>query len=196
VKVDCRGLDSLGKKPAMDMGKSESITFRLDSETIKILRHEAGQQEISTNALVNHIIKEHLKWHSHAPKAGFISVRRTLIMNLLNFLSERDIIAVAENVAKTTNKDSILLLENEYTMKSALEFLERWIKISGYVYKHEEINGGQNRHAYIIQHDMGMKWSIYLANLYQFLFDELNENNKRIEFEKTENTLAFTVNCI
>jgi hypothetical protein len=40
---------------------------------------------------------------------------------------------------------------------------------------------------------MGIKWSIYMANLYQFLFDELNENNKRIEFEKTENTLVFTV---
>jgi hypothetical protein len=116
-------------------------------------------------------------------------------MNLMNFLSEQDIISVAENVAKTTNKDSILLLENEYTMKSALDFLECWIKISGYVYRHEEVNDGQNRHMYVIQHDMGMKWSIYLAYLYQFLFSELNENSKRIEFEKTENTLAFTVNC-
>jgi hypothetical protein len=41
---------------------------------------------------------------------------------------------------------------------------------------------------------MGIKWSIYLANLYQFLFDELKKDNKRrIEFEKIENTLAFTV---
>jgi hypothetical protein len=105
------------------------------------------------------------------------------------------VVSVAENVAKSTNKDSILLLEKEYTMKSALEFLEDWMKISGYVYRHEETKDGQNRHIYVIQHDMGMKWSIYLANLYQLLFDELNENNKRIEFQKTENTLAFTVNC-
>ncbi len=41
---------------------------------------------------------------------------------------------------------------------------------------------------------MGIKWSIYLANLYQFLFDEVKKDNKRrIEFEKTENTLTFTV---
>jgi hypothetical protein len=39
---------------------------------------------------------------------------------------------------------------------------------------------------------MGKKWSIYLVNLYQFLFDELGESNK-IEFDKTENTLAFTI---
>ncbi len=41
-------------------------------------------------------------------------------MNLMNFLSEQEIVSVAENVAKTTNKDSILLLEKEYTLKSAL----------------------------------------------------------------------------
>ena len=117
-------------------------------------------------------------------------------MNLLSLLSEREIVSVAESVAKSTNKDSILLLEKEYTIKSALQFLENWMKISGYVYRHEETKDDQNRHMYVIQHDMGMKWSIYLANLYQFLFDELNENNKRIEFEMTENTLAFTVNCI
>jgi hypothetical protein len=50
---------------------------------------------------------------------------------------------------------------------------------------------------YVIHHDMGIKWSIYLANLYQFLFDEVkkdyNEKRRIIEFEKTENTLAFTV---
>jgi hypothetical protein len=39
---------------------------------------------------------------------------------------------------------------------------------------------------------MGVKWSIYLASLYQFLFDELGQN-KKIEIDKTENTLAFTI---
>jgi hypothetical protein len=185
----------LQTKVRSDNSKSESITFRIDNKTIENLRHESKQQDISTNTLVNHILKEHTKWHSNASKAGFIAVRRSLIMNLMNFLSEQDIVSVAKKVAKSTNKDSILLLEKEYTIKSALEFLENWMKISGYVYRHEESKDGRNRHMYVIQHDMGMKWSIYLANLYQLLFDELNENNKRIEFEKTENTLAFTINC-
>ena len=36
-------------------------------------------------------------------------------------------------MAKTTNKDSILLMKSEYTIKLALDFLESWIKI--YTYK-------------------------------------------------------------
>ena len=54
-------------------------------------------------------------------------------------------------MAKTTNKDTILLLKKEYTIKSALDFLETWIKISGYPYRHEEANDCQNRHSYVIQ---------------------------------------------
>ena len=96
-------------------------------------------------------------------------------------------------MAKTTNKDSILLMKNEYTIKSALDFLESWIKISDYPYRHEETNNDQNRHSYIIQHDMGMKVSLYLATLCQSLFDELGQNKGRIEFDKTENTLAFEI---
>ena len=174
--------------------KSETTTFRFDSETMKSLREEAKQKDISTNTLLNQIVKEHLKWHANASNAGFIAVSRLLITSLISHLSEQEIISVAENVAKNTNKDTILLLENEYTMTAALEFIENWIKISGYKYKHHEINDGQNRHMYVIQHDMGIKWSIYLTNLYQFLFDDVKKDNKRkIEFEKTENTLAFTV---
>jgi hypothetical protein len=174
-------------------GKSESVTFRIDSKVLKNLRHEAEQKDISTNTLVNQIIKDHLNWHSNAAKAGFISIRRPFVSKVIKHLPEQEIISLAEYVAKTINKDSILLMKNEYTIKSALDFLESWIKISDYPYRHEETNNVQNKHSYVIQHDMGMKVSLYLATLCQFLFDELGQNKRRIEFDKTENTLAFTI---
>jgi hypothetical protein len=173
-------------------GKSESITFRIESKTLKNLRREAEQKDISTNTLVNKLIKDHLNWHSRSAEAGFISVRRPFVSKVIKYLPDQEIISLAEYVAKTTNKDSILLMKNEYTIKSALDFLESWLKISDYPYRHEEANYDQNKHSYVIQHDMGMKVSIYLASLYQFLFDELG-HNERIEFDKTENTLAFTI---
>jgi hypothetical protein len=111
-------------KPSLRICKSETTTFRFDYETLKSLREEANQKDISTNTLINQIVKEHLKWHANASNAGFIAVRRLLITNLISHLSEQEIISLAENVGKNTNKDTILLLENEYTMKSALDFIE------------------------------------------------------------------------
>ena len=143
-------------------GKSESVTFRVESEALRNLRREAGQKDISTNTLVNKLIKDHLNWHSHAAEAGFISVRRPFISKIIKYLPEQEIISLAEYVAKTTNKDSILLMKNEYTKKTALDWLESWIKISDYPYRHEETNNDQNKHSYVIQHDMGMKWKTFV----------------------------------
>src|SRR6476469_6346724 len=162
------------------------------AKALKNLRREAKQKDISTNTLVNKLVKDHINWHSNAAKAGFISVRRPFISKVIKYLPELEVIYLAEHVAKTTNKDSILLMKNEYTIKSVLDFLESWIKISDYPYRHEETNNDQNKHSFVIQHDTGMKVSIYLASLYQFLFDELG-HYKRIEFDKTENTLAFSI---
>jgi hypothetical protein len=88
----------------------------------------------------NKLIKNYLNWHSNAAKAGFISVRRPFVSKVVKYLPEQEIISLAEYVAKTTNKDSILLMKNEYTIKSALNFLESWIKVPDYPYRHEETN--------------------------------------------------------
>ena len=61
-------------------GKSESVTFRIESEALRKLRRQAGQKDISTNTLVNKLIKDHLNWHSNAAKAGFIPVRRPFVV--------------------------------------------------------------------------------------------------------------------
>jgi hypothetical protein len=172
--------------------KSESVTFRIESKALEKLRREAEQKDISANTLVNKLIKDHINWHTNAAKAGFISVRRPFVSKVIKYLPEEEIISLANYVAKTANKDSLLLMRKEYTLRSALDFLESWIKISEYPYRHEETDNDQNKHSYVIQHDMGIKVSLYLASLYQFLFDELVQNN-RIEFDKTENTVAFSI---
>ena len=66
--------------------------------------------------------------------------------------------------------------------------IERWIKISDSPYRHE-VN--HNRHSYVIQHDMGKNWSLYMAELYRFLFEEFGL--KRTEFDLNHNTLDFIV---
>ena len=167
---------------------SQSITFRLDDIILNKLHREAEQKDISVNTLVSHIIRRHIDWHSNAAKAGFVTVRRGLLIDLINRLPEKEISSVAEYIAKNETKDFVLLLRSEYNIESALDVIETWIKISGYPYRHE---ANYTRHSYVIQHDMGRNWSIYLAELYRFLFEEFGLN--RVEFDINHNTLAFIV---
>jgi hypothetical protein len=187
----------LGSRVTNTMGKneakqnhhhSESITFRLDDVILNKLYHEAEQKDISVNTLVSHIIRSHIDWHSNAAKAGFVTVRRGLLSDLINRLPEKEISSISEYIAKTETKDFVLLLRNEYNIESALDVIETWIKISGYPYRHE-VNYTQ--HSYVIQHDMGKNWSLYLSELYRFLFEEFGL--KKVEFDLNNNTLDFTV---
>ena len=168
--------------------QSQSITFRSDSNILNKLHHEADQKDISVNTLVSHIIRRHIDWYSNAAKAGFVTVRRGLLINLINRLSEKEISSIAEDIAKNETKDFVLLLRNKYNIESALDVIETWIKISGYPYRHE-VN--YTRHSYVIQHDLGRNWSLYMAELYRFLFEEFGL--KRAEFDINHNTLAFVV---
>ena len=168
--------------------QSESITFRLDSTILKKLHREAEQKDISVNTLLSHIIRRHIYWHYNAAKAGFVTIRRGLLSSLINRIPEKEISSIAEYIAKNETKDFVLLLRNEYNIESALDVIETWIKISGYPYRHE-VN--YTRHSYVIQHDVGRSWSIYLGELYRFLFEEFGL--KKVEFDLNDNSLAFIV---
>ncbi len=171
---------------------TEVTTFRLDADLLESLRQEASQKDITVNTLVSQIIKEHVRWHANAPKAGVLPVRKALIKKLMEKYDEQDVKLIGRHVANLTNKDFLLMLTNVYNVESALECIETWSRISGYQYKHGILTSDKNMHRYIIQHDMGKKWSTYLAELCRSIFDEFGIRNAN--FEITDNMLAFTVN--
>src|ERR1051325_11426473 len=112
------------KNEADKQHQSESITFRLDSNILNKLHHEAEQKDISVNTLVSHIIRRHIDWHSNAAKAGFVTVRRRLLIDLIGRLAQKEISSIAEYIAKHETKDFVLLLRNEYNIESALDVIE------------------------------------------------------------------------
>ena len=58
-------------------------------------------------------------------------------------------------------------------------------------YRHE-VN--YERHHYAIKHEMGMKWSLYLKELFRFIFEEFGLG--RVVFDVRDNTLSFTVDTL
>jgi hypothetical protein len=61
-------------------------------------------------------------------------------------------------------------------------------RLLGHSYRHEV---SHTKHTYVIQHDMGRNWSLYLAELYQYLFEQFEL--KKVNFDVNDNTLDFVV---
>ena len=167
---------------------TDRVSLRLNKIVLARLQKEADGSGISLNAIVSKALKHHTDWHSNAVKAGFITVRRATILKLLDKVSDDEIRKIGHDVASSESKDFVLLLRNEYSIDSALEVIETWIKISGYPYKHET---QFEKHKYFIQHDMGRKWSLYLSEAYSFVFEDFG--HKRPEFVIRDNTLSFDI---
>ncbi|MDQ5870551.1 MAG: BrnA antitoxin family protein [Thermoproteota archaeon] len=86
--------------PRYNEGKGESISLRLDEIVLDKLRQEASQKGITLNRLVSQTIKERVDWYSNAARAGFIPVRRKLIVTLIEKFCEEEICSLAKYIAK------------------------------------------------------------------------------------------------
>jgi hypothetical protein len=175
-------------------GPSESISFRLPRNILHKLRQEAKQKEISLDTLMTQIAKQHTEWYVNASQFGFISVRKSLIMKLLDEIRDDEKIKeIAREVARAS-RDTLLLLKEQYNipMKSTLDFIESWIKEAGYPYIHDISGVDQNIHHFVIHQDIGLKWSLYLSEILRNLFEELF-NVTKVHFEITDNIVAFTL---
>jgi len=71
--------------------------------------------------------------------------------------------------------------------------IETWIGISGYLYIHniEDLNYSNRLHSFIIQHQMGRKWALYLSELYRSFFEDFEIRNAI--FDLSDSTLAFQI---
>jgi len=177
-----------GMKKDHQKRTSESITFRLDAEILKKLREEAVQKDVSINTLVSQTLKQHMEWYSNAAKAGFVSVRKSFLKGLLELISDKDLSYISKKIAENETKDFVLLLRNGFTIENALSALESWFRASGYPFRHETT---EFMHSYVIQHDMGRKMSVNLAEIYHYLFESFKL--KRVDFDMTDRTLSFIV---
>ncbi len=170
--------------------ESESITFRIEKMVVNQMRQETEQKRVSLNTLANQIFKDYVDWHSHAGDAGLLSFPKTFMVMCLDKLPDEEITKLAEPIAKKELKDVVLLLRKNYDIWSLLDAIESWLRISGFAYR-REVN--DTIHSYVLQHEMGKKWSLFLGKMFEVAFMELA--SCKTEFEVTDNMLVFKVDA-
>lgn len=172
------------------MGRAKKTTktasFRIDDYLLDSLIEDSHAKQISLNTLVNQVLREYIEWYANAPKVGYMIVRKSLISYVLDKFDEDEVRELAEVTAKQSREIN-LLFRSEYNIDSALKVIEYKLRMSGYVYRKERQD---NNHVYIIEHGLGPKWSLYLAELFAAEFREVKHE---AEFEKLDNVLAFKV---
>lgn len=167
---------------------TRSITYRLPSRVVEELESEAMQKNISHNVLVRQILEKYLVWDRFADKIGVIPVPKK-ILEILGVELEGGDINFIVDVIKPVIKESVLFMKGKYDLKRAIETLEDYMRASGMKSDHR-VEGAI--HHFIIQHELGIKWSLFTEQLLKEIFAEFLPQ-KTLKCQTTEKTVVASI---
>ena len=143
-------------------------TFRLSKEKLEQLRKAAEVLNISTNTLVNQILKAHLDWHNLAPHAKLYYLPKSFLIRLLNEVTNDELSELAWDTAKNELVDVCLFLRGGFNVASISEIAETWLRIAQMPHR---IEVDEDIYKIIIEHDMGQKYSYLIKEVSRYLLE-------------------------
>ena len=168
--------------------KSESITFRFEKPILDELRGEAEHKLKSVNTLVNQIIKLYVSWHKSAKQAGIGYFDKVLVSDMINLLSDEQIVQLAEQHCKRRIKDIVYMLENQTSFPSFFDSTINWIEASGFNYKY---NANKEFKTLVIQFDMSRKLSLFFYTYIQLALEYYKITDSQCDM--TDNTVIIKI---
>lgn len=167
---------------------TRSITYRLPEKLINELETEAAQKNTSQNVLVKQILERYVAWDRFSTKIGMIPVPKSILKSLGDELDGQDIDEII-NLIFPMIKDTVLFIKGGYDLRRCIETLEDYMKASGMNSDHR-VEG--NVHSFIIQHDLGIKWSVFTEQLLSQVFRSFVPD-KELKFQTTESTVVLSI---
>jgi len=86
-------------------------------------------------------------------------------------------------------KDNVMFMKGGYDLRRCIETLEDYMKASGMKSDHR-VEGAL--HHFIIQHDLGKKWSVFTEQLLTQVFHSFLPD-QNLKFQTTDTTVILTV---
>ena len=167
---------------------TRSITYRLPESLINELDSEAKQKKISQNVLVKQILERYIQWDRFSDKIGMVPVPKEILESLGEDLDGKDIDEII-NVVFPMIKNNVMYIKGGYDLERCIETLEDYMRASGMNSDHR-IDGAL--HTFIIQHDLGMKWSVFTEQLLTQIFRNF-ASDKDLKFQTTDSTVILKV---
>ncbi len=168
--------------------KTRSITYRLPTKIVDELETEAMQKNISHNVLVKQILERYIQWERFSEKIGLVPVPKEILNTLGDDLDGKEIDEIIK-VVHPIIKNTCMFMKGGYDLKRCIETLEDYMRACGMKSDHR-IEG--DIHHFIIQHDMGQKWSVFTEQLLTEIFRSFLPD-KSIKFQTTDSTVITTI---
>jgi hypothetical protein len=168
--------------------KTETSSFRLEKGVFDDFKKYAKDKGLTTNSLINKIMKEYMEWGSKAPSLQIIPYPSKIIMELIKNHTEDELRKIGRNYAKENFSENILLLRNEETVEAYLELAKSWCDAAGFPYSTKEKDEIIN---FTIRHNHGKMFSMLMDEVIKTNIETLTK--KKAETKMMTNSVSFWI---
>lgn len=166
--------------------KTETITFRLPVPLLNELRKDARLEKMTLNAFVTRIFANHVEWERYERKMGLLPMTKPFLKDVINRMKDEEIIHLAEKIERQHFKNIFTFIRESHDVNDFIEVLRSWLTVSWM--DHTIVN--RNASYYLnIQHDLGIKWSLYVKTLVSELYRDIL--GKKVDIDITDNLISF-----
>ena len=100
---------------------TETITFRLDNDTLEKIRNVAKSENTSLNALVNRILESYIEWDLDAPHAGWALMPKLFLIELIKEVDNDKISKIMSKLSKTMSKEMDLYMKGKHNLEPGFQ---------------------------------------------------------------------------
>ena len=171
----------------MEKHSSVSTTTRIPSDIYDKIEFEAEANNSNISTVIVNILRKHTTWDRFVGDIGFMYMQKPLLRALFDKLSEKEMTNLAKTIGYSRSRDAILFINGKFNMPGIIKVVKLWLTSSNIPIRTIE---KEDSIEFIVQHNLGSKWSIYFTTILKELFSELNIST--IEEDIEDHTVEIT----
>ena len=156
---------------------TKTISVRVSAEIANSLDDESGSSGISVNTLITQVLKKHTQWGRFERELDILHITKQSAKKLFSSLSEDEVKTLAGHSCKTMLMDMVLFIKGQLSKENLLEVISILLAANNTSFRHIKTPTTEK---FIIKHQLGKNYSIYLSTTISLLFSEINVGTQQV----------------
>jgi hypothetical protein len=167
---------------------SSIISVRVSDEVKNALILESELEGVTLNTMIGKILLRHVEWDQFSAGVGFVMTTKPFLRNVLDTLSDVELKKLAMTICRTAFVDAVIFITGSLTIVNFLKVLQLWLSVSRIHFRHV-LQDGKDK--FIVQHELGEKWSLYFSTLMGSILNEIGY--RPVDIASTQQSISFVI---
>ena len=174
--------------PKKPRSRTVPKSFRIDESASIAVEEEAASQNVSSNTLMNQILKQFSEFDRFARRINTVKLSSSVFRDLLSEVDSEKVIEIAKSAGSSIPQAFATTKSGKVDVESLVDHI-RSLAAYAHLCEFSETIGTRSRLLTLV-HDFGLNWSIFLVHYVNAMFEQVGVSPK---VEMSDRSVTFTL---